>query len=220
MPVLGIDTATANVSMGIVDGQKLVGELTFPGNRQHLRQLIPWIDYLLQQSNTSLQSIDCLACVRGPGSFTGLRIGLATIQGLCLALAKPAIGFCSLEVFARSVCYDQIWVLLLSRADIFFYACYCHGVLQGNIEVAKAEAIEHKIPWGSIVVSPDGDKLPDQFHDPERYYLQNIPTSGARVAMLGENSYHQGKTVDPMQLAPDYLCASFAEKKKHAHQNS
>ncbi len=103
MKVLGIDTSTRCGSVGLVDGKKVVSEFHLNIAVTHSERLLEAIRYLLEASRCSLGEIDGWAISLGPGSFTGLRIGVSTVKGLAFATQKPVVGISSLDVLASQV---------------------------------------------------------------------------------------------------------------------
>lgn len=93
MKILSIDSATECASCSVLDEDKLYGEINFNYKKQHSTILINMIDTLLKNINCDISSIDAFVISKGPGSFTGLRIGAATVKGLSQG-TKKAFYFC------------------------------------------------------------------------------------------------------------------------------
>ena len=104
MRLLALDTSSWWGSVALAEGEgasaAVVAEAGGVVERTHARSLMPWIDGALAQAGWSRSQLDLLAAVHGPGSFTGLRIGLGTLQGLAFALDRPALGISGLEAIA------------------------------------------------------------------------------------------------------------------------
>lgn len=92
MKVLAIDTSGTNCSVCILDEEKVICDFNLSTGTTHSQTLLPMLDTLKKFSHIDLDDIDVLACSIGPGSFTGLRIGIATIKGFALSLNKKVIG--------------------------------------------------------------------------------------------------------------------------------
>lgn len=103
MNILAIDTSTKYFCLVIAKDKDILVQYHEPLGRELSRLIIPTIKKCLKKSRLALKDIDCFAVGLGPGSFTGLRIGLATIKGFALALKKPVIGLSSLDTMAYSV---------------------------------------------------------------------------------------------------------------------
>lgn len=102
MKILSIDTASDVCGVSILEDTKLICNLDIVTGRTHSENLMPMIEKAFLESKTSLKDIDLIVCDKGPGSFTGIRIGVATTKGFCDSLNIPAIGISSLEIFAYS----------------------------------------------------------------------------------------------------------------------
>ena len=101
MNILAVDTATNSCSVAVTDDGKLAAELTISKDETHSKHLMELIHSVLQNAGFGVGDLDGLAVTIGPGSFTGLRIGISTIKGLALALGKPVVGVSTLKALAR-----------------------------------------------------------------------------------------------------------------------
>lgn len=102
MLVLGVDTSLPLLSVALVRDDKLIGSVVLEGKDSRNEKILPAIDWLLTESGISRSDIELFAVTRGPGSFTGVRIGLATVQGLALALGRPVCAMSTHEAIARA----------------------------------------------------------------------------------------------------------------------
>ena len=102
MIVLAIDTATRTAGLALYDGQSVLAELTWRAGQSHTTTLVPNLIHLLDQQELTLAHLRGLAVALGPGSFTGLRIGLAVAKGLALARDLPLVGVPTLDIVAHS----------------------------------------------------------------------------------------------------------------------
>ncbi|OGP59728.1 MAG: tRNA (adenosine(37)-N6)-threonylcarbamoyltransferase complex dimerization subunit type 1 TsaB [Deltaproteobacteria bacterium RBG_13_61_14] len=105
MKILAVDTATLAGSVALTEDDQLLGEVTLELPRKHSERLMPSIAFLLEQHGLKPQELDGLAVDLGPGSFTGLRVGLATMKGLAFSLNKPLVGINSLEVLVENAAF-------------------------------------------------------------------------------------------------------------------
>jgi tRNA threonylcarbamoyladenosine biosynthesis protein TsaB len=105
MKILAIDTSTPSCSVAVVEGEHLLAELTFDIPQTHSRHLMGMIDQVLNLCALTPEEIDGLAVTRGPGSFTGLRIGLAVVKGLAAALDKPVVAVSTLHALASQAAF-------------------------------------------------------------------------------------------------------------------
>ncbi|MGB5749373.1 MAG: tRNA (adenosine(37)-N6)-threonylcarbamoyltransferase complex dimerization subunit type 1 TsaB, partial [Desulfobacterales bacterium] len=100
MRILALDTATQNCSVAIVDDGSLLAELTSVNSTTHSRRLMDFINTVCSLADLKAEDVDGFAVTIGPGSFTGLRIGISTIKGLAFSLGKPVVGVSSLDALA------------------------------------------------------------------------------------------------------------------------
>ena len=104
MPLLlNIDTATEHASICLSEGEKIIGLVESTEQKNHASFVQPAIQQLIEQAGITLKDIHAIAVTSGPGSYTGLRVGLASAKGICYALQKPLILINTLEVMAQSV---------------------------------------------------------------------------------------------------------------------
>ncbi len=100
MKILAVDTATRTCSVAVVDGDSLLAEITLTDNQTHSRHLLKMIETVVEEAGLKIAEIDGFAVSNGPGSFTGLRIGIASIKGLAYCLKKPVVGVSTLRTLA------------------------------------------------------------------------------------------------------------------------
>ncbi|MBQ7765123.1 tRNA (adenosine(37)-N6)-threonylcarbamoyltransferase complex dimerization subunit type 1 TsaB [bacterium] len=103
MKILALDTSGPNCSVAVIDENKVIANFNLNIGTTHSQILLPLVDELNKFSNLTLNDIDAFACSIGPGSFTGLRIGIATIKGFAISLNKPVISVPSLVGLAYNV---------------------------------------------------------------------------------------------------------------------
>ena len=101
MIVLAADTSLAILSVALINDETLIGAMALEGKGSRNEKLLPAIDWLLTENAIERARIDLFAVTRGPGSFTGVRIGLATLQGLAVALSRPICAMSTHEAIAH-----------------------------------------------------------------------------------------------------------------------
>ena len=124
--MLALDTASPTGSVALVQGECLLGESLLNLKTTHSERLLGVVDRLLEGLGCTLDQLDALAVVRGPGSFTGLRVGMATAKGLALALELPLVGISSLAALAANAPFARMPVcaLLDARKDEVYAGLY------------------------------------------------------------------------------------------------
>lgn len=106
MRILSLDSSTESASCAVIEDNKLLGEITFNYEKQHSVILMSIIENLLTNLHLTLKDIDGFVVAKGPGSFTGLRIGWATIKGLCIGSGKPFTSVSTLDSLAYNMAYS------------------------------------------------------------------------------------------------------------------
>lgn len=138
MKILSVDTTGSAASAALSEDDSLLCEYTLNHKKTHSRMILPMIDKLLSDTETDISQIDLFAVSSGPGSFTGLRIGVATMKGFAYALKKPLIAVNTLEVLAEALPYaDAVVVPVIDARNKNVYAAAyntCGGVLETVFE--------------------------------------------------------------------------------------
>ena len=101
--ILAVDTATEMASLALSDGVQMLAEVTWRTRRDHSSSLLGEIQRALASQGRSIADVTVLGVACGPGSFTGVRVGLSVVKGLAFALSLPAFGFSTLQILASSV---------------------------------------------------------------------------------------------------------------------
>ena len=100
MLILGLESSAKSASVALCRDGELIGQYNQVSGLTHSSTLLPMAQALLQNTGTDMSSIDVFAVSRGPGSFTGIRIGIATVKGLCWGSEKPAVGVSTVAAMA------------------------------------------------------------------------------------------------------------------------
>lgn len=125
MKILSIDTASNICGVSILEDTHLICKLDQDTGRTHSENLMPMIQQALKQSNLSLRDINLLACDNGPGSFTGIRIGIATVKAFHDSLSIPCVGVTSLEALAYSIKKEGLIASIIDcKNDNCYFALY------------------------------------------------------------------------------------------------
>ena len=126
MKILSIDTSTAICTVGLVDGNDVVAEAVDQSGQTHARHIMAMVDDTLNQTNLALEDVDGFGVVIGPGTFTGLRIGISTVQGMAYALSKPVAGITSLDALAVQADTELRYIcpMVDARRQEVYYGLY------------------------------------------------------------------------------------------------
>ena len=145
MNILAIDTSALTATAAILAGDTLLGEISTTTKLTHSQTIMPMIDELLKKVNLDISDIDLFACSEGPGSFTGLRIGIGTIKGLAYGLGKDAVGVSTLEALAHNIAFADCIIspIMDARRGQVYNALYkWNGGKLECIQEPRALAIE------------------------------------------------------------------------------
>lgn len=226
MNILAIDTSTSFASIAVAVDEQIVAESLVNTNRTLSARLMPEIERLLTTAGLAIADIDLFASSIGPGSFTGVRGGVATIQGLALAVGKPCAGFSSLAMLAMNFSLQATLIcpMLDARKSELYAALYdCSSPLPSpriNECVLPPAALLDQIAatTGERVIFLGDGAL--RYHDQiaERLGGQAVfapfplhsPHSSNGV-LLALHAVRSGELLEPGQLLPVYLRASDAE---------
>ena len=141
MLILGIDTSGKTASVSICDEKNVIAQTTVLTKLTHSQVILPLVEKLLKDAELTLSDIDGFAIANGPGSYTGLRIGISAVKAMCLALNKKCIGISTLKSLAYNCVGYKCTIISLMRArpDIAYY-----GIFRSNgesIEQIKEDSI-------------------------------------------------------------------------------
>ena len=141
MKILSIETSGKICAVALTEDKTLIKEEIIEDENTHSVKLMPLIDKLLRETNTYLSDIDLFACDVGPGSFTGIRIGISTIKAFMDAKNKKAVGVTSLEILARNIEEDGIICSLIDAKNNNVY----YGIFEkiGNEYITKETKFEN-----------------------------------------------------------------------------
>ena len=137
MNILAIDTSALTATAAILADDTLLGEISTTTRLTHSQTIMPMIDELLKKVNLDISDIDLFACSEGPGSFTGLRIGIGTIKGLAYGLGKAAVGVSTLEALAHNLDVTDLVIcpIMDARRGQLYNALYRYS--GGKLECIK-----------------------------------------------------------------------------------
>ena len=137
MKILAMDTSSKNASVAILEDEKTLIELNNAEEKTHSQKLMPMIDEAFQKTNLALDDIQLLSCSLGPGSFTGVRIGIATSKAFADSKKIPCVGVTSLEGLAYNLNQEGYICSLLNANHDNVYAGLFHIVKKENIDYSQ-----------------------------------------------------------------------------------
>jgi tRNA threonylcarbamoyladenosine biosynthesis protein TsaB len=226
MYVLAIDTSSKTLSVALLEDELIRAEVFINADMNHSIKLLHAIKYVYEQASLKADKADFYVCTTGPGSFTGLRIGVSTVKGLAIATGKPVIGISSLDALAANITPPaslNICPMLDAQRGQVYTALYkisedllplCIGKEQvADVESFLKGVTENTIFLGSgaIKYAPVIKKtLADKFILAQE---RQCHVRAGMVGILGIKMFREGKASDPLTFAPNYLRPSEAERK-------
>lgn len=229
MKILALDSATECATAAILDNNKLLGEAVINHKKQHSIIMMPMIDSLLKNCNLTISDIDGYAVSNGPGSFTGLRIGMSTVKGLVHATKKPFISISSLEGLANNLFNVQgiiCPIIDALRGNVYtnFYR-FEEGKLL-SLDEDQLLSIDEVIDKCSSFNEPitfigDGtykfndkltESLPNALIAPSHLNV----TKASSIGALGHQKLSKGYSDNVLSAAPIYLRKCQAEREYDA----
>ncbi len=226
MHVLGIEAATPVASVAVAFDGGILAERMVHNRRTHSVNLLPMIKAVLEEAGAERQNLAGIAVSSGPGSFTGLRIGMSTAKTLAAVWEIPVVAISTLETLAfplkghgSLVCpilnarKNEIYAAVYDSSDGASLAC-----LHGPVAIRPLELVELLLELDRSVtflgdgVPEFGSLLKDGLGGKARFapFSAAFPR-GAAVAELGLIALREGRGGDPMDLKPEYLRVSEAE---------
>jgi len=224
--LLAVDTATAcssvALTIGDIHGGELVATLSLNSKITHSRRLLTGIDWLLGENNINLAEIDGLAVGLGPGSFTGLRIAMATIKGLATAMDKPLLGVSTLDALALNCSGEKpLCALIDARKKEVYRRWYLpddRGVyrVQGKIEALTPDKLVLESTEPALFVGDGlfsyGEQLKESLGDRMTMAPRSLHyPSAAAVGYLCCEQLQNGIFMDLDSAVPLYVRLSDAE---------
>lgn len=222
MNVLALDTSGDRAILGLAMGSGLVLESVCERSRRHGRDLIPGVRDLLRQAGARPADLDLIGVGLGPGSYTGMRIGLTAARTLAYATGARVSGFDSLEPFARIAPVEALRIVVVAdaqRGDVY-RADFQRPRPDAPLDRLGETRIESRADWaaclepGSWVVGPGLESAPIREAIPAGVAVQDLernrPT-GRILLDLTREAFDDDPDRDPWTLEPNYLRRSAAE---------
>ncbi len=224
MIILAIDTTTPSASIALLEKNRLLAEMNSESVITHSQRLLPSLNFLLESARLSIRDIEGYAVAAGPGSFTGIRIGLSTVKSLSLASGKPVAPVSTLKALALKMKQAQARLLspIIDAKKKEIYAALFER---------KGERLEEIIPQGAyapheylsllpsnriITFLGDGiylyrEKISEYLRDKARFSSRSFFIA-YEVGILGYEMFLRKQGISPHELKPLYLRRSQAEE--------
>ena len=212
LTLLAIETSTEACSVALyVDGEVIARHELAP--RRHTQLVLPWADELLAQAGLRKSQIDAIAVGRGPGAFTGVRLAVAIVQGLALALDRPVLPVSTLSVLAMQGQGERVLAAIDARMGEVYLGEFARGS-DGRISavgpeqiVAPAQAVrpDHEVYGVGSGFSAESGALPARLGDALRGFDASALPRAADLARLAAEAFARGEAIAADLLEPAYL---------------
>lgn len=221
--ILAVETATSAVSVALLRGEARVGEWTCEGTGAPAERLLPAIDALLTREGVALAAVEAFAVSVGPGSFTGLRVGIATMKGLAFATGLPVAAVPTLAALALGGRDGRAPVAALldaRRGEVYAAVYRPDGATLLADTVAKPAALAERLPHGTRIVVGEGAEPAAAELAALRGAAVEVlarPLGLARalpVGVVGARMLARGEGVHADALAPRYVRRAEAEVRR------
>lgn len=217
--ILAIETATSACSVAICGRNKAIAR-SQTGNNIHSQVLLKMVSDVLQEAQIQIAQLDAIAVGQGPGSFTGLRIGIGVAQGLAYGAQCPMIGVSSLDALANQADSGHIIAAIDARMGEAYWAEYQKEGAElrrdTELQVSPPSAIRSAGPTEVTLVGNAWSEYQDQFDAElmERASLmatQQFPDAKSLLELAGQ-SFARGDLIEPAMFAPEYVRDDVAKK--------
>ena len=233
MRILALETSAKAVSCAVIQEGAPIASAWQCGGLTHSRTLMPMVEAMLRDSELSLESIDAIAVAAGPGSFTGLRIGVSAAKGLAWALGKPCASVSTLEGMARLAAHiPAVLVCAMDARRSQVYNALFRGGEAAPVRLCEDRAVsleelalELRSLKEPLVVLGDGAQLCWNYLQSADIPCSLAPVhlrqqSAVGVGLVGEAMAEAGRVVTAQDLVPNYLRLSQAERERLARLNN
>ena len=220
MKILAIDTSTTHSSCAVMDDNNIVGDFSINQSMSHNEILLVMVDEMLKKLNIDIEDIDLFVAVTGPGSFTGIRIGVTVVKALAMALNKPIVAVNTLEALSFGVFSDKKKIPLIdARGERVYYGVY-EGINNENI-VAPAlltidELLEEFSDKGEFIFVGDCVNLyKDRILENKNFEITLACLNSCiskNACVIGKQKFERGDISDCFSLSPEYVRLSQAQR--------
>ena len=219
--ILNIETATTNCSVSLSkQGETFALKEDYSSKYSHAERLHVYIDEILQKNKISPSQLDAIAISKGPGSYTGLRIGVSAAKGLCYALEKPLISVLTLEALAHQVKINEgviISMLDARRMEVYssIFDCNLNEIRETKAEVLNENSFSEYLNKGKVYFIGNGvEKTKTLIKHKNAIFIESKLPSANEMSKLAFNKYKKNDIEDVAYFEPFYLKDFIAIKPK------
>ena len=210
--ILNIETSTTNCSVSLSNkGETLVLKEDYGNGYSHAEKLHVYIEAVLKEANITSSQLEAIAVSKGPGSYTGLRIGVSAAKGLAYALNIPLISISTLEALAHQVNADSGCIIpMLDARRLEVYSTIFdkdYNVVRAiEAQILDESAFEKELATGKVYFIGDGvEKTKTLLNSPNAIFIENKLPSADQMSALSFNKYKKSDIEDVAYFEPFYL---------------
>ncbi|GGG33873.1 tRNA (adenosine(37)-N6)-threonylcarbamoyltransferase complex dimerization subunit type 1 TsaB [Bizionia arctica] len=219
--ILSIETSTTNCSVSLSKQGETFAVLEDNSKEySHAERLHVYIERLLDENNVTASQLDAIAVSKGPGSYTGLRIGVSAAKGLCFALDKPLISVSTLEALAHQVHLENgaiVPMLDARRMEVYsavFDSNY-NEIRQVEAQILEADSFVEYLEKGAVYFVGNGvEKTKTIINHTNAHFVDDSLPSAKEMGQIAYNKYKKSDTEDVAYFEPYYLKDFIALKPK------
>ncbi len=219
--ILNLETATTNCSVSLSkEGNTMILKEDYDKNYSHAERLHIYIDEVLKSAHVKPNQLDAIAISKGPGSYTGLRIGVSAAKGLCFALNKPLISISTLEALAHQVkdCEGVIVAMLDARRMEVYAAIFdsnYNQIRETQAEILNGLSFSTYLEKGKVFFIGNGvEKTKTLISHPNAIFIEDKLPTAKEIGLLADHKYKIGDFEDVAYFEPYYLKDFVALKPK------
>jgi tRNA threonylcarbamoyladenosine biosynthesis protein TsaB len=225
---MGIDSSGEIGAVGLANEDGIIGELNLQLSNPHSEELLNNIDFLLKQTGYSLKDLDGISITNGPGSFTGLRIGLSTARTFAQVLDIPLIGISCLDVLAYNTACSEEWIVPVidarrGRVYTAVYQGWARDIMSRKLSPDRAveidillEELKSRDHQGAFIFVGNGSTIYQEIIKNSGLNVRTVSKDrniihGGVIAELGYYYLERGKGANYLEVLPNYLKKAQAE---------
>ena len=227
MLILALDTSGDSLSVSILENKKIISKIYVKNKNFHSEKILSCTQDIIKNSGYELKNIDLFAVCNGPGSFTGIRVGMAFIKGMAFMLEKPCIGISSLLALAYQFKFSEqeiIYSCLYANQDEIYFNSYINKIEKNSLKIyqnqsdgffkiseleKKAKNDEKKIIFVGNMAEVCYNKIAATCSNAHKFYDTNVDSD-----YIGQAAYDEYSSNDYLskKLEANYIKSSRAEK--------
>lgn len=212
--ILNIDTSTNVCSVALTDGNEVLAHKEIDGTQEHASKLTSLIEIMFQEQNKEMSALKAIAVSSGPGSYTGLRIGVSTAKGICYALSLPLISIPTLDIIAQGLfmtCPEAQYAVPMidaRRMEVYSQVISRTGEKLSEVEarIIDNNSYSDILTINTLFFCGNGsDKCTDVIISDNAKFIPQIKPLAKYMASLSAMKYQKGQFEDVAYFEPFYL---------------